>query len=237
MSPFSNGSTAETTTTSSKTSAPRPSSAWGNFYGGDGNDWIIGRHRHKRHRCPAHLPNNRSRRCSIRDRRCRRRKDQKNSIRCKWTFYTIRPDALVLPSRGEGFNLPPAEGMARASRWSWRGMGGIWISLTTAIRSWSSVPMHFRRATSISPNSYWACPSIEQLIRTMKAVYRGGRSPDTTTARKAVQAQSDTLGLRWGEVASKSRDLSITWATGQSWPENSVWVGCPSSGFSGQGAW
>src|SRR6266513_5353595 len=82
-------------------------------------------------------------------------------------------------------------------------MGGIWISLTTAIRSWSSVPMHFRRATSISPNSYWACPSIEQLIRTMKGVYRGGRTPDTTTARKAVQAQSDALRLRWADVASR----------------------------------
>jgi glycosyltransferase involved in cell wall biosynthesis len=57
------------------------------------------------------------------------------------------------------------------------------------------------------PNSYWARPSIEHLVRTLKTVYRAGRSPDTITASRAAQGQRDALRLRWHDVAERVDDF------------------------------
>jgi glycosyltransferase involved in cell wall biosynthesis len=112
-------------------------------------------------------------------------------------------DALVLPTRGEGFNLPAAEGMVRGlpvitTRHSGHldfcnDENSFLIDSTCEISS-----SHLQ-----IPNSFWARPSVEQLIRTMKTVYRAGRSPDGVSARRASQGQRDAVRLRWRDVAER----------------------------------
>jgi glycosyltransferase involved in cell wall biosynthesis/uncharacterized protein YciW len=52
-------------------------------------------------------------------------------------------------------------------------------------------------------NSYWARPSIDQLVQTMKTMYRAGRSPETEAASKASQGERDALRLRWCDAAER----------------------------------
>src|SRR5207244_1869585 len=93
-------------------------------------------------------------------------------------------DAVVLPTRGEGFNLPAAEAMARglpviATRHSGH------LDYCTDGNSflidcrYELSGSHFKIA-----NSYWARPSVDRLVETMKAVYRAGRVPDTIIAAR-----------------------------------------------------
>ncbi|MBV8334999.1 MAG: glycosyltransferase, partial [Alphaproteobacteria bacterium] len=112
-------------------------------------------------------------------------------------------DVLILPTRGEGFNLPAAEGMAR----------GVPVIVTRHsghldfCNDGNSVLIDCAYDFSTShlkiPNSFWARPSIEQLVRTMKMVYRDGRSPDTITASRAARGREDASRLRWEGVAAR----------------------------------
>src|SRR6516225_789353 len=106
-------------------------------------------------------------------------------------------DALVLPSRGEGFNLPAAEAMAR----------DLPVIVTRHsghldfCNDENSLLIDFAYEFSTShlniPNSLWALPSIEQLVWAMKTLYRDGRLPDTMTASRAAHGREDAFRLRW----------------------------------------
>jgi glycosyltransferase involved in cell wall biosynthesis len=112
-------------------------------------------------------------------------------------------DALVLPTRGEGFNLPAAEGMAR----------GLPVIVTRHSgqldfcndKNSFLIDCTYEFSTSHLKifNSLWARPSLEQLVGAMKILYRTGRSPDTIAASRASQGQRDALALRWHGVANR----------------------------------
>jgi len=112
-------------------------------------------------------------------------------------------DALVLPSRGEGFNLPAAEGMVRRLPVIVTRHGGhldfcndensFLLDCTYELSS-----SHLKIA-----NSFWARPSIEQLVRALKTAYRDGRSAETMTSARASRGQRDALRLRWSDVAAR----------------------------------
>jgi glycosyltransferase involved in cell wall biosynthesis len=52
--------------------------------------------------------------------------------------------------------------------------------------------------------------SVPGLIAAMKAAYRDGRDPDTSTARRARRGQADSAGLRWLDVAKKIDDFIVS---------------------------
>jgi glycosyltransferase involved in cell wall biosynthesis len=112
-------------------------------------------------------------------------------------------DALVLPTRGEGFNLPAAEAMAR----------GVPVIVTRHsghldfCNDQNSFLIDCTYEMSSShlkiPGSFWGRASVEQLLQAMKTLYRAGREPDTVTACHASQGQRDALQLRWADVAER----------------------------------
>jgi glycosyltransferase involved in cell wall biosynthesis len=112
-------------------------------------------------------------------------------------------DALVMPSRGEGFNLPAAEGMARGLPVILTRHSGH-LDFCNDENSWLiDCTYEFSTSHLKIANSYWARPSLDRLVGTMKAVYRAGRPPDGATAFRAVRGQLDALQLRWCGVASR----------------------------------
>jgi glycosyltransferase involved in cell wall biosynthesis len=112
-------------------------------------------------------------------------------------------DALVLPSRGEGFNLPTAEAMARGLPVIVTRHSGHLDFCNDENSFLIDCAYEFSSSHLEIPNSFWARPSIEQLVWAMKTVYRDGRSPDTITASRAAQGQQAALRLRWGDVAER----------------------------------
>ena len=112
-------------------------------------------------------------------------------------------DALVLPSRGEGFNLPAAEGMARGLPVIVTRHSGHLDFCNDENSFLIDYVYDFSTSHLEIPNSFWARPSIEQLVSAMKTAYRDGRSPDTITASRSSQGRGDTLRLRWHDVAEK----------------------------------
>jgi glycosyltransferase involved in cell wall biosynthesis len=112
-------------------------------------------------------------------------------------------DALLLPSRGEGFNLPAAEGMARGLPVIVTRHSGHLDFCNDENSFLIDCVYDFSSSHLKIPNSFWARASIEQLVRAMKTAYRDGRSPDTMTAYRAAQGRRDTLQLRWQGVAGK----------------------------------
>jgi glycosyltransferase involved in cell wall biosynthesis len=112
-------------------------------------------------------------------------------------------DALVLPSRGEGFNLPAAEGMARGLPVIVTRHSGHLDFCNDENSFLIDCVYDFSTSHLKIPNSFWARPSIEQLVSAMKTAYRDGRSPDTITASRSSQGRGDTLRLRWHDVAEK----------------------------------
>lgn len=112
-------------------------------------------------------------------------------------------DAVVLPTRGEGFNLPAAEGMARGLPVIVTRHSGHLDFCNDENSFLIDCTYEFSNSHLKIPNSYWARPSIEQLFRIMKEVYREGRSPETITASRSAQGQRDALQLRWHDVAKR----------------------------------
>jgi glycosyltransferase involved in cell wall biosynthesis len=112
-------------------------------------------------------------------------------------------DALVLPTRGEGFNLPAAEAMARGLPVIVTRHGGH-LDFCNDQNSWLIDCTHeFATSHLKIVNSYWARASIDELAAAMKTVYRAGRPPDAATARRASEGRRDTLRLQWREVATR----------------------------------
>jgi glycosyltransferase involved in cell wall biosynthesis len=122
-------------------------------------------------------------------------------------FLYHASDALVLPSRGEGFNLPAAEGMARGLPVIVTRHGGH-LDFCNDENS-LLIDCTYECSTSHLkvPNSFWARPSIDQLVKAMKAVYRAGRPPDAPTDRRVARAQQDALQLRWRDAAARVDDF------------------------------
>jgi glycosyltransferase involved in cell wall biosynthesis len=112
-------------------------------------------------------------------------------------------DALVLPTRGEGFNLPAAEGMARGVPVIVTRHSGHLDFCNDENSFLIDCAYNFSTSHLNIPNSFWARPSIEQLVRVMKMLYRDSRSQDTITASRAAQGREDTLRLRWEGVAAR----------------------------------
>src|SRR6516162_8822164 len=112
-------------------------------------------------------------------------------------------DAVVLPTRGEGFNLPAAEAMARGLPVILTRHSGH-LEFCNDENSWL-IDFTYEFSTSHLKivNSYWACASIDDLVATMKTVYRAGRPPDAATARRALEGQRDASRLRWRDVAAR----------------------------------
>jgi glycosyltransferase involved in cell wall biosynthesis len=112
-------------------------------------------------------------------------------------------DALVLPTRGEGFNLPAAEGMAR----------GVPVIVTRYSghldfcndKNSFLIDCSYEISTSHLniANSFWARPSIEQLLQAMKTLYRAGRTREAIVASRIARGQEDALRLRWRDVAKR----------------------------------
>jgi glycosyltransferase involved in cell wall biosynthesis len=112
-------------------------------------------------------------------------------------------DALVLPTRGEGFNLPAAEGMARGLPVIVTRHSGH-LAFCSDENSWLiDCAYEFSASHLKVANSLWARPSIDQLVAAMKTVYRAGRPPDAATAFRSARGQQDALRLRWRDVAAR----------------------------------
>src|SRR6516225_9923999 len=112
-------------------------------------------------------------------------------------------DAVLVPSRGEGFNLPAAEAMARGLPVILTRHSGH-LEFCNDENSWL-IDFTYEFSTSHLKivNSYWARASIDDLVATMKTVYRAGRPPDAATARRALEGQRDASRLRWRDVAAR----------------------------------
>jgi glycosyltransferase involved in cell wall biosynthesis len=112
-------------------------------------------------------------------------------------------DALVLPSRGEGFNLPAAEGMARDLPVIVTRHSGHLDFCNDGNSFFIDCTYDFSTSHLNIPNSLWARPSIEQLVRAMKTLYREARLADTVTASRVAQGRADALRLEWRGVAER----------------------------------
>ena len=116
-------------------------------------------------------------------------------------------DALVLPTRGEGFNLPAAEGMARGLPVIVTRHSGH-LDFCNDENSWLIDCTHeFSTSHLKIANSLWARPSIDQLVTAMKTVYRAGRRPDAATACRSARGQRDALRLRWRDAAARVHEF------------------------------
>lgn len=112
-------------------------------------------------------------------------------------------DVVVLPTRGEGFNLPAAEAMARGLPVIVTRHSGH-LDFCNDQNSWLVEGTYgFSTSHLKILNSVWARPSLDQLVDTMKSVYLAGRPPNAATAARAAQARRDASQLRWRDVAAK----------------------------------
>ena len=112
-------------------------------------------------------------------------------------------DALVLPSRGEGFNLPAAEAMARGLPVILTRHSGH-LDFCNDKNAWLiDCTYEFSTSHLKIANSFWVRPSIDQLVAAMKTLYRAGRPQDAATACRAARGQRDALRLRWRDVAAR----------------------------------
>ena len=112
-------------------------------------------------------------------------------------------DAVVLPSRGEGFNLPAAEGMARGLPVIVTRHSGHLDFCNDENCFLIDCAYEFSASHLKISNSFWARPAIEQLVGTLKTAYRDGRSSETMTAARALRGRQDASRLRWREVAER----------------------------------
>ena len=112
-------------------------------------------------------------------------------------------DALVLPSRGEGFNLPAAEGMVRGVPVIVTRHGGHLDFCNDENSFLVDCSYEFSTSYLKIANSWWARPSITHLVEAMRGVYGDGRSRATITASRATRAQRDASQLRWRDVAAR----------------------------------
>jgi glycosyltransferase involved in cell wall biosynthesis len=121
----------------------------------------------------------------------------------KMDFLYHVADALVLPSRGEGFNLPAAEGMVRGLPVIVARHGGHLDFCNDENSFLVDGSYEFSASHLKIPRSFWARPSVAHLVETIRSVYRDGRSPASISAARAGQGQRDASRMRWRNVAER----------------------------------
>ncbi len=120
-------------------------------------------------------------------------------------------DVVVLPTRGEGFNLPAAEGLARGLPLIVTRHGGHLdfctdenSTLLDNVYEFSGNEYKFVGGKLVElPTAYWARPSVKQLVEAMKTAFSGGRCSSNIMATRASKGRQDTLQLRWSNVATQ----------------------------------
>ena len=102
-----------------------------------------------------------------------------------------RCDAMVLPTRGEGFNLPAAEAMAARMPLITTGHGGH-LDFTNPDNC-RFVDFHFARSAShvTQGSSMWVEPDIDDLTMALQQLYRDRRDDASTSNRRTRQAADD----------------------------------------------
>jgi glycosyltransferase involved in cell wall biosynthesis len=138
-----------------------------------------------------------------------------------------RADVLVLPTRGEGFNLPAAEAMARGLPVIVTRHSGHLDFCNDA--NCLLVDCHYEISTSYLriPDSVWVRPAVQQLVTALKAAYREARTAGSATHSRALRAPPSVADMRWGGVAERvdrfarsledrpavTRQLRLAWVT------------------------
>ncbi len=112
-------------------------------------------------------------------------------------------DAVVLPTRGEAFNLPAAEAMAHGKPLIVTGYGGHLDFCSDS----NSMLVDFNFELSASHlnvhNSMWVRTSVPALVKAMKTAFREARLQDSPTHLRALQARRDVTGFQWSAVVGK----------------------------------
>lgn len=121
-------------------------------------------------------------------------------------------DAMVLPTRGEGFNLPAAEAMAAGLPLIVTGHGGHmdFVDAATArLLRWRYAPSGSHLAT---PNSLWAEPDGDDLVQALRETAEALRTPEGRVAlaeqvrRARVQV---ARRLRRGQLVERLEETSL----------------------------
>lgn len=99
-------------------------------------------------------------------------------------------DCVVLPTRGEGFNLPAAEAIAAGKRLIVTGYGGHMDFVSNYYADFIKYRLTPSSSFVASPGSEWAEPDLPHLIQTLRSVV--GHS---TLSDQAMAARAHTLGL------------------------------------------
>lgn len=118
----------------------------------------------------------------------------------------LQADALVMPSRGEGFGMPMAEAMLWEVPVIATGFGGH-TDFCTAETSWL-VDYHFARAETHlgQTDSVWAEPDVLHLMSLLRGLYQQAQSPEGRAAiqQKTALAKSRVeQGWSWQQSASR----------------------------------
>lgn len=116
-------------------------------------------------------------------------------------------DAMVLPTRGEAFNLPAAEALAAGLPLIVTGYTGH-LDYCNAENA-KLIDFEFDISTSHVrvPNSLWVRASVAALISGMKEVLRDRGTQGTPTTLRVEKAIADVRGMRWHPVAQKVDDF------------------------------
>ena len=118
-------------------------------------------------------------------------------------------NALVAPSRGEGFGLPIAEAMLSGLPVIATGYGGH-MDFCNADNAWL-IDYQFAPARTHFGlhNSVWAEPCLKSLIQQLQAVHR---APQTEHKKRAVRGRKRLLSeYRWSHVAERVMDAGKRW--------------------------
>lgn len=138
-------------------------------------------------------------------------------------------DVMVLPTRGEGFNLPAAEAMAARLPLIVTGFGGqqdFCDPSTARLLSWHYAPSQSHLATSMS---IWAEPSEDDLVAALREAFdMYMTSPDPAslwpTRVRAAAARIDELMSNNRLVGALARSAADVIATKPMQPARMVWI-------------
>jgi glycosyltransferase involved in cell wall biosynthesis len=140
-------------------------------------------------------------------------------------------DAMVLPTRGEGFNLPAAEAMAARLPLIVTGFGGqqdFCDDGTARLLAWRHAPSGSHLASGMS---LWAEPSEDDLVAAMREVveaYATATTPDPTAVWPArVRAAASRIGATMSDAAltgSLARAAAEAIAAPPQAPARMAWI-------------